>query len=172
MIEILEKIKQNFERWDFPLGPFISEEEVRVEMTQFAKQLGEKDSDDFVEALLWMLENEFPHVEVAYEFVDIYTQNYGDALAQALLKNITPRGPELLVELIGPTKSRDAVKVLEKTLSIETAEPELLIALIGALGEIGGEEAVSFLNRVKELQLPGEVGEELEIAFKNIEYEI
>ncbi|MCP4178375.1 MAG: hypothetical protein GY756_11465, partial [bacterium] len=85
------------------------------------------------------------------------------------LKNITPEGPELIVEILGSTKSQNAVKVLGQMIPVDATKPELLIALISTLGEIGGEEAILILNRIKKLQITGEVLEELNIAFRIIE---
>ncbi len=168
METLFEAIKENFKRWDYSHGPFGSEEEMREDMARFAKELSGTNAYEFVTAILWMMENDYPHLEVVYDFIDIYVQESGEALAQALLEHITHEGPPLLVELVGATKSSRAVAVLKERVPIKTAVPELIQALACALGEIGGEEAVTLLCDLQKLRMPEEIMKEIEIAFRNI----
>jgi hypothetical protein len=123
------------------MGPFKEPDDVVDAMLRFADYLGDEHADEFVQSLIRLLDNGYYHLEVVYEFIDVYLQKYSTSIATTLLKYLTPQGPPLLVELLGTTRDERVVDLLVKTINFESAPEELLIAVIGAIGEIGGVSA-------------------------------
>lgn len=144
-----ELIKEKFEIWDLPMGPFNETADIANDMSRFADLLGDEQADEFVKSLLWQIDHKYPHLEVVYEFLDIYLQKYRQSIVAAAIKYLTPQGPLLLVEMLGASKDETIVDLLVKTIDLASATEELLIALIGAIGEIGGIEALKELQNLR-----------------------
>ncbi|HEX3043669.1 MAG TPA: hypothetical protein VHY08_02865 [Bacillota bacterium] len=165
-----ELIKEKFEAWDMPLGPFREIDDILNDMTRFAGYLGDEHADEFIKCIIWMIENDYPHLNSVYMFVDIYSQRYGKSIAAALMKYITSKGPILLVELLGSTKDEQATDFIMKTIDLMSAEDELLIACISTIGETGGNNALKVLQNIAQKRgnkLSKQAMEELEIALHN-----
>ena len=120
-----------------------------------------------------MIETNYPHLGVVYQFYEIYTPKFAPAIAAALMKHITPQSPPFLVEILGATKDKQAVDFLVKTIDLATAENKMLIACISALGELGGDMALAILQNLPRMRnnFSTEAQEELEIAIMNIKEE-
>ena len=163
-------IKEKFKVWNSPVGPFDETDDIIQDMSRFADYLGSEHAEEFVKTMIWMIENDYPHLIIAYMFVDIYCQSYGKSIAAPLMNYITPKGPVLLVELLGSTKDEKATDFIMKTIDLATAEEELLIACIGTIGEIGGNNALTILQNIPNIcdnKLSKQAMEELEIAIHN-----
>ena len=169
-VNTIELIKRKFEEWDVPMGDFFQSDDITKNMARFADYLGDEHADDFVKGLLWMMENNFSHLGVVYEFYEIYTQKYSSAIATALMRHITPESPPLLVEILGSTNEAQAIDFLANTIDLATAGETLLIACISAIGELGGDKAVALLQNISQMRgnnISAEAMEELEIAILN-----
>ncbi|HEX3043670.1 MAG TPA: hypothetical protein VHY08_02870 [Bacillota bacterium] len=166
----IDLIKEKFEAWDLPMGPFIEIDDIYDDIARFADYLGEQHADEFVKSLIWMVDNQYPHLQVVYEFIDRYSHQYNSSIIKALLENITQKGPPLLVELLTIGEDEEIIEHIVKTIDSVSAEDELLIACIGTIGEIGGNKALSILQDISKMRgnnLSKQALEGLEIALQN-----
>lgn len=145
-----ELVMEKFETWDSPMGPFQEIDAIIADMSRFADYLGDEHAAEFVRSLLWMIDHAYPHLEVVYEFMDIYVQKYSGSIATAIIKQLTPQGPPLLIEMLGATKEEAAVDFLVKTINLNEATEALAVATIGAIGEIGGVNALKALQNIRD----------------------
>lgn len=165
----LTELRDKLERWTFPLGPFVSIQDVYDEMAQEAQKLGLSSANELVEALITLDAEGDSLLEQLGELLEMYSRYYPDALAEALLEQLRPSGPPLLVNLLGCTGSDKAVTQLKKTLNLNIASNDLLEALAGTLGDLGGSEALEILYSLhNQKNLSKQVQEEINIALSNI----
>lgn len=139
-------------------------------MVRFAGYLGDQHADEFIKSLIWMVDNQYPHWEVVYEFIDRYSQQYSSSIIKALLENMTKKGPPLLIELLTIAEDEKIIDDIIKTIDLASAEDELLIACIRTIGEIGGNKAITILQNILKMcgnKLSKQAMEELEIALHN-----
>ena len=99
----------------------------------------------------------------------MYSRYYPDALAEALLQELRPTGPPLVVSLLGCTGNPKAVTQLKEVLDLNNASNDLLEALAGTLGDLGRSEALETLHFLqKKEDLSQQVQEEINIALSQI----
>lgn len=136
--------------WDLPMGPFQSIEEVYREMEVETHKLGPSAATELAKALVKLEVEGDPLLGSLDEFLEMYCRYYPNELAEALLLQLRPTGPPVLVELLGCTGSAKAVKQLKNILILNEASDDLLEALAGALGDIGGDEALKMLQSLEQ----------------------
>lgn len=160
-------------RWDLPLGPLREPEDIWREMRATASSLGPDAAPALAELLEQLERAADPRREVLSELLQLYAEQQGEALAQALLARLHPDGPPLLVELLGSTGSPRVAPALAATLDVERAGDDLLVALACTLGELallGDEPAIALLRAMDAVPtLSGRVREELDIALANLQ---
>jgi len=162
-------LRAKLESWSFPLGPFRSVEEVYREMEEEMHHLGSGAATELVEALIELETKGDPLLSELDEFMEMYSRHYPDALAEALLSQLCSTGPSSLVGLLGCTGSTKAVTQLKKVLDLNEASDDLLEALAGTLGDLGGSEALEILQFLnKREHLSKQVQDEINIAVSNI----
>jgi hypothetical protein len=164
-VELRAKLKD----WDLPMGPFGSIEEVYREMEVETHKLGPSAATELAKALVKLEVEDDPLLESLDEFLEIYSRHYPDALGEALLVELRPTGSPSLVRLLGCTSSTKAVTQLKKVLALNEASDDLLEALAGTLGDLGGAEALELLNSLQKREnLSKQVQEEINIALSKI----
>lgn len=147
------------------LGPLRTPDDLDEEMRVTAQDMGAAAAPLLAQALVTLeMENGFL-LDPLLQFLGFYTRLYPDALADALVRRLTPTGPPTLVEVLGTTRNLVAMPHLRTMLEIAGANDDLLIAVVGALGDIGGVEALDLLEGVaRRPLLSEEVRDEVRIA--------
>jgi hypothetical protein len=128
-------LRGKLERWSFPLGPFLSIEDVYIEMEEETHRLGSISANQLVEALIKLETEGDPLWETLDEFiVTWYSRNYPADLTEAVLQNLRPTGPPSIVGLLGCTiSSNKAVNKLKQTLDLNNANDDLLEAFVAEM---------------------------------------
>ena len=164
-------LRGKLERWCFPLGPFLSIEDVYIEMEEETHRLGAISANQLVEALIKLETEGDPLWETLDEFiVTWYSRNYPADLTEAVLQNLRPTGPPSIVGLLGCTiSSNKAVNKLKQTLDLNNANDDLLEAFVGTIGDIGSAEDLEILHSLQKRQnLAITIKESIKIAISNI----
>ncbi|MFN6395483.1 MAG: hypothetical protein AN488_00750 [Anabaena sp. WA113] len=164
-------LRGKLERWSFPLGPFLSIEDVYIEMEEETHRLGSISANQLVEALIKLETEGDPLWETLDEFiVTWYSRNYPADLTEAVLQNLRPTGPPSIVGLLGCTiSSNKAVNKLKQTLDLNNANDDLLEAFVGTIGDIGSAEDLEILHSLQKRQnLAITIKESIKIAISNI----
>jgi len=161
---LTERLGNNLRDWDFPTGPFESPADVTRAMTREAEVLGPQAAPELVQAIVALDSVQYQHIEVVYEFIEIYAALYPQALEAAILRQLTNQGPPILVDLLGTTGSAKAVQALASVIDPTAASEELAVALAGALGEIGGPQAQRWLQEWQQRNPAQTVASEIAIA--------
>jgi hypothetical protein len=164
-------LRGKLERWCFPLGPFLSIEDVYIEMEEETHRLGAISANQLVEALLKLETEGDPLWETLDEFLaTFYSRSYATALAEALFQNLCPTGPPSIVGLLGCTSSSNkTVNKLKKTLDLNNANDDLLETFVGTIGDIGSTEDLEILHSLQKRQnLAITINEAIRIAISNI----
>ena len=154
-------------KWDSPLGPFLRPEDVRREMSQFAEKLGSEAAPYLAEFLKQQDRSFFEHLQPLSEFAELFLGRYPE-LVDGLLQCLEASGPVLVVELLGASRAAGVSETLIKVVDLKSANPELQIALFGALGELGDAHAWSFLRSLDEGAFAPDVRNEIEVAKRNV----
>ena len=155
--------------WDLPLGPFTTIDEVLQAMTASAQSLRPEDAADLAKHALQFARARHPRTRVLSIFLQKYAEQHPEAFAQALLRELAPDGPPLLLDLLGSTAQPWVPTEAAKILDIEHADKDLMIAWAGALGELDGEGARERLQKLQNLpDLDEETKSEIRIAMERL----
>jgi hypothetical protein len=151
--------------WDHPLGPFRTIEEVLDEMDASANALPPEEAPELAKQAAQFAREDHPRAEVLGVFLRRYGAHHPEAFAEALLGELAPDGPPLLVDLLGSTSLPSVPARAERILDLDRADKNLLVAWAGALGDLGGEDAKECLRRLERLpDLDDETKAEIAIA--------
>jgi hypothetical protein len=164
-------LRNKLQRWSFPLGPFLSIEDVYVEMEEEVHRLGSISANQLVEALVKLEAEGDPLWETLDELIATwYSRKYPADLTEALLQNLCPMGPPSIVGLLGCTSISDkTVKKLKQIIDLNNASDDLLEAFVGTIGDIGSVEDLELLDSLQKRQnLAITIKEEIKIAVSNI----
>jgi len=143
-------------------------EDIWKDMEEWAIKLGAANTHVFAEAILLLLENHNPDLEVAYEFCDVYSKFFPKELAVSLLSKLTHNGPPLLVALLGTTQEPTALDPLLDIIKIDYNNKDLMLAYVDTIGELGGEKALKTLENIQKSGVPEWLEEELDICLHNL----
>lgn len=166
----LKELETLIEDWRLPLGPYKTVEEVYESIALNARELSADDATILACYAAQIDQEDSARVEVLSLFLQEYAAKHGTAFAKAILAELGPEGPPLLVELLGSTQQESVIPQMVETLDLKTAAEPLLVAWACALGEIKGELAKKLLHELKsQLNLPFTVAYEADIALDHIE---
>lgn len=157
-------LQEACERWDFPLGPFLSPEEAPREMDDLARQFGPEAADWLAACCRQWQRADFKHTGVLFDFGLIYLQHYPAAFVAGLFRQLDSAGPPLLVELLGEARQTGVSAELLSRIEFAQSDRDLKIALLGALGNLADEPARAYLSSLDLLGMDEELRREVESA--------
>lgn len=150
------------ELWDFPLGPFRTEEEVYHQMLDYAAKLGPENG-----ALLADIINEwassFAHIQVLSDLATLYLRKYPQFTVE-LLRHLNSQGPALIIDLLGESKEPGVSEKLLAAIDPERVNEELQIAFFGAMGSFKDAASRKYLESVDDRKFSAAVQDEIRVA--------
>ena len=148
-VELCAELLKLCGKWDLPLGPFLTQDDIDDEMVEFAEKLGPKSAAQVAECLKVQESSSFEHIVVLCEFVSIYMRRF-PTFVVSLLQQIDASGPPIVVEFLGLSKAPGVSQRLIEVIDLKVANEDLQISFLGALRNLRDDAAIDFLYSLDE----------------------